>query len=143
MAFPPNSAGEAAAALTAERVNKWEAVAALIVGRGKTELPVAKVAAVLRSVHDLGISHRKIGLEHNVHHGRVDALKAASLEVAAVTADGAGERRGPLMPGAALRWRTGGAWPASHWSALAGGPMTAGDRLVMVFGRRMRHRQVI
>lgn len=79
--FRPTQPAEAAATLTAERVNKWEAVAALIVERGNTELPVAKVADILRSVHDLGISHRKVGLEHNVHHGTVGALKGASLEV--------------------------------------------------------------
>jgi hypothetical protein len=79
--FRPAQPAEIAAALTAERVNKWEAVAALLVERGKTSLAVDKVADILRFVHDLGMSHRKIGLQHNVHHGTVGALKNASLEV--------------------------------------------------------------
>ncbi len=79
--FRPTQPAEAAAALTEQRVNKWEAVAGLIVERGKTKLPVVKVAEILRSVHDLGISHRQVGLEHNVDKGRVGALKAASLDV--------------------------------------------------------------
>ena len=79
--FRPTQPAEAAAALTEQRVNKWEAVAGLIVERGKTKLPVVKVAEILRSVHDLGISHRQVGLEHNVDKGTVGALKAASLDV--------------------------------------------------------------
>lgn len=79
--FRPTQPAEAAAALTAQRVNKWEAVASQLVERGKTKLPVVKVAEILRSVHDLGISHRQVGLEHNVDKGTVGALKAASLEV--------------------------------------------------------------
>ena len=78
--FRPAASAEAAAALTAQVVNKWEAVAAVIVERGKTELAVTKVAEILRCVHDLGMSHRKVGLKH-VYHGTVGALKNASLEV--------------------------------------------------------------
>lgn len=79
--FHPQPPAAAAAALTAQRVNKWEAVAAVLVERGRTELPVAKVADILRQTHDLGMSHRKIGLHHNVHHATVGALKNGSLEV--------------------------------------------------------------
>jgi hypothetical protein len=41
---------------------------------------LAGLAEILRCVHDLHMSHRKTGLEHNVH-GTLGALKAACLEV--------------------------------------------------------------
>jgi hypothetical protein len=75
---------ESALAIAAERVDKWDAVAAAIHERGTLpSQPTAKISEVLRYLYDQQppMSQRAIGLQVDLHHDTVGKIKEAAVAV--------------------------------------------------------------
>ncbi|CAN3132414.1 DUF2637 domain-containing protein (plasmid) [Mycobacterium sp. smrl_JER01] len=90
---------EDALALAADRLERWEAVAAAIHERGQiTSYPTAKIAAALRLLHDTQppLALRQIGQRLDLRHDTVARIRDAAKSVLAESTLRPGAARSPI-----------------------------------------------